>query len=49
MKGAVAHRAAYGPIASELIEVETDGSCAGDVRKFCYTQVRGPLFPLDRW
>ena len=48
-KGAIAHRAAYEPIASRLIEVETPGSCAGDVRKFDYHNIRRPLFPLDRW
>jgi microcystin degradation protein MlrC len=48
-KGAVAHRAAYGPIAAQMIEVETPGCCAGDVRQFRYEQVRRPLFPLDRW
>jgi microcystin degradation protein MlrC len=48
-KGAIAHRAAYEPIASRLIEVETPGSCAGDVRRFEYRNVRRPLFPLDRW
>lgn len=48
-KGAVAHRAAYEPIASRMIEVETPGSCAGDVRSFEYHNIRRPLFPLDRW
>jgi microcystin degradation protein MlrC len=48
-KSAVAHGAAYAPIASRLIEVETPGSCAGDVRKFAYHHIRRPLFPLDRW
>jgi microcystin degradation protein MlrC len=48
-KGAVAHRAAYEPIACRMIEVETPGSCAGDVRRFEYHNIRRPLFPLDRW
>ncbi len=48
-KGAVAHRAAYLPIASRTVEVETPGSCAGDVRSFQYRNIRRPLFPLDRW
>jgi microcystin degradation protein MlrC len=48
-KGAVAHRAAYAPIASRMIEVETSGSCAGDVRKFQYHHIRRPLYPLDKW
>jgi microcystin degradation protein MlrC len=49
VKGAVAHRAAYGPIAAEMIEVATSGACAGDVRQFTYQNVRRPLFPLDVW
>jgi microcystin degradation protein MlrC len=48
-KGAIAHRAAYAPIATRLIEVETPGSCAGDVRRFEYHNIRRPLYPLDRW
>jgi len=48
-KGAVAHRAAYAPIASRMIEVETPGSCAGDVRSFEYHHIRRPLYPIDRW
>lgn len=48
-KGAIAHRAAYEPIAARLLEVETPGSCAGDVRKFEYHNIRRPLYPIDRW
>lgn len=48
-KGAVAHRAAYEPIAARMIEVETHGSCAGDVRRFTYHNIRRPLYPLDKW
>ena len=45
-KGAVAHRAAYAPIASRLIEVETPGACAGDVRRFGTGTSGGPCI---RW
>lgn len=48
-KGAIAHRAAYAPIAQQMIEVETPGSCSGDVRRFDYQHIRRPLFPIDRW
>lgn len=48
-KGAIAHRAAYAPIAQQLIEVETPGCCSGDVRRFDYQQIRRPLYPIDRW
>ncbi|MBM3947578.1 MAG: hypothetical protein FJ315_09330, partial [SAR202 cluster bacterium] len=47
-KGAIAHRAAYAPIARRLIEVETPGSCAGDIRQFTYHHIHRPLWPLDR-
>jgi microcystin degradation protein MlrC len=49
VKGAVAHRAAYGQVAAEMIEVETSGACAGDIRRFEYRNVRRPLYPLDEW
>lgn len=48
-KGAIAHRAAYLPIAQQMLEVETPGSCSGDVRRFEYHQIRRPLYPIDRW
>ncbi|MBI3911342.1 MAG: M81 family metallopeptidase [Armatimonadetes bacterium] len=48
-KGAVAHRAAYEPIAAEIIDVDTPGACAGDMRQFHYERLRRPLYPLDEW
>lgn len=48
-KGAVAHRAAYGPIAAAMIDVDTPGACAGDLRRFRYAHLRRPLYPLDEW
>lgn len=48
-KGAIAHRAAYAPIAQQMLEVETPGSCSGDVRRFHYNHIRRPLYPIDRW
>src|SRR5262249_50854095 len=39
VKGAVAHQAAYGPIAAAMIEVATRGCCAGDVRQFNYQNI----------
>jgi len=48
-KGAIAHRAAYAPIAQQMLEVETPGSCSGDVRGFDYQHIRRPLYPIDRW
>jgi microcystin degradation protein MlrC len=47
VKAAIAYRAAYGPIAGEIIEVDTPGLTANDPGRFRYTQVRRPIFPLD--
>src|SRR5262249_43604079 len=47
VKAAVAHRAAYAPVAAETIEVDTPGVTAIDVRRFRYHRVRRPMFPLD--
>jgi microcystin degradation protein MlrC len=46
-KGALAHRAAYGPIAAELIDVDTAGLTPADYRQLPYHQVKRPLFRLD--
>ena len=46
-KGAVAHRAAWGPIAAREIEVDTPGLTTVDLRRLPYRRVRRPLFPLD--
>ena len=47
VKAAIAYRAAYGPIAGEIIEVDTPGMTANDPRHFTYRRVRRPLYPLD--
>ncbi len=47
VKSAIAWRAAYGPIAKEVIEVDTPGLCRADLRFFHYRRVRRPIFPLD--
>ncbi|NUP99964.1 MAG: MlrC C-terminal domain-containing protein, partial [Armatimonadetes bacterium] len=46
-KGALAHRAAYQPIAAELIDVDTAGLTPADYRKLPFEQVRRPLFRFD--
>jgi microcystin degradation protein MlrC len=46
-KAAVAYKAAYGPIASQIIEVDTPGLTAIDPRRFSYRHIRRPIFPLD--
>lgn len=39
--------AAYGPIAKEVIYVDTDGPLTRDYRKIPYQKVRRPIWPLD--
>lgn len=47
VKAAIAYRAAYGPIAHRIIEVDTPGLSAADVRHFNYKRLRRPIYPLD--
>ena len=47
VKAAVAYKAAYGPIAGEVIEVDTPGLTAIDPARFTFRQIRRPMFPLD--
>jgi len=47
VKGAIAPRAAYEPIAGQLIEVDSPGSTAVNPARFTYKLVRRPLFGLE--
>ena len=47
VKAAVAYRAAYEPIAGQIIEVDTPGLTAVNPLHFTYRDIRRPLFPLD--
>ena len=47
VKAAVAYKAAYAPIAGEIIEVDTPGLTAINPARFEYKRVRRPLYPLD--
>jgi microcystin degradation protein MlrC len=47
VKAAIAYRAAYVPIAHRIIEVDTPGICAANVRRFTYSHLKRPIFPLD--
>jgi microcystin degradation protein MlrC len=47
VKGAIAPRAAYEPIAGRLIEVDSPGSTAVNPARFTYKRVRRPLFGLE--
>jgi microcystin degradation protein MlrC len=47
VKAAVAYRAAYEPIAGQIIEVDTLGLTAVNPLYFEYHDIRRPVFPLD--
>ncbi|MCA1685821.1 MAG: MlrC C-terminal domain-containing protein, partial [Planctomycetia bacterium] len=47
VKAAVAYKAAYGPIAGRVIEVDTPGLTAIDPARFPFQHIRRPMFPLD--
>lgn len=52
VKSAIAWRAAYEAIARAVIEVDTPGVCAANLRTLPYRRVRRPVVPLDedvRW
>jgi len=46
-KGVNAPRAAYGPIASEIVLVDTPGVTSADLSRFSYRRRRHPLFPFE--
>jgi microcystin degradation protein MlrC len=47
VKAAVAYKAAYEPIAGEIIPVDTPGLTAINPARFTYTRIRRPMYPLD--
>jgi microcystin degradation protein MlrC len=47
LKSAIAYRAAYAPIAKKIIDVDTPGLAAADVRRFHYRKLERPIYPLD--
>ena len=47
VKSPAAFRAAYGPIAAEILIIEAPGVCSPDLRSLPFRRVRRPLFPLD--
>ena len=47
VKSAIAYRAAYAPIAARILEVDTPGLSAADVRRFPYKKLLRPIYPLD--
>ena len=49
IKAAVAYKAAYAPIAGEIIPVDTPGLTAINPARFTYRHIRRPIFPLERF
>jgi microcystin degradation protein MlrC len=47
VKAAVAYKAAYGPIAGRVVEVDTPGLTAIDPARFSFRHIRRPMFPFD--
>lgn len=47
VKSPAAFRAAYGPLAAEIMILDTPGVCSPDLRSFPWKRVRRPLYPLD--
>src|SRR5205085_3000496 len=48
VKAAIAYKAAYGPIAGTILEVDTPGLTAVSPERFVYRIIRRPMFPLDQ-
>jgi microcystin degradation protein MlrC len=47
VKAAVAYKAAYAPVAADIIEVDTPGVTAVNATRFPYRNIPRPMFPLD--
>ena len=48
LKSRVHFRAAFKPIASEIVECAGTGVCTSDYDALAFEHVRRPIFPLDR-
>jgi microcystin degradation protein MlrC len=47
VKSPAAFRAAYAPLAAEILLLDAPGSCSPDLRSFAFKRVHRPLYPLD--
>jgi microcystin degradation protein MlrC len=47
VKSTVHYRAAFEPLAREIIEVDAPGLSSSNLTRFAFTNVRRPIFPLD--
>jgi len=52
VKSTIHYRAAFEPIARDIIEVDAPGLCSSNLARFAFARIRRPMFPLDqdaRW
>jgi microcystin degradation protein MlrC len=47
VKSTIHYRAAFEPIAREIIEVDAPGLSSSNLARFPFHNVRRPIFPLD--
>jgi microcystin degradation protein MlrC len=47
VKSTIHYRAAFEPLAREIIEVDAPGLSSSNLTRFAFTNVRRPIFPLD--
>lgn len=47
VKSTIHYRAAFGPIAKEIIEVDAPGLSSSNLSRFEFKRIRRPIFPLD--
>jgi microcystin degradation protein MlrC len=47
VKSTIHYRAAFEPIAKEIIEVDAPGLSSSNLARFSYRRIRRPIFPLD--
>jgi microcystin degradation protein MlrC len=47
VKSTIHYRAAFEPIAKEIIEVDAPGLSSSNLARFRFARVRRPIFPLD--
>jgi microcystin degradation protein MlrC len=47
VKSTIHYRAAFEPIAREIVEVDAPGLSSSNLARFAFTRLRRPIFPLD--
>jgi microcystin degradation protein MlrC len=47
VKSTIHYRAAFEPIAKEIIEVDAPGLSSSNLARFHFERIRRPIFPLD--